>query len=111
PGIAALELAQGHRLRLADGFAFGLDERRLVGHRRDPFFFLRRTFRGGPCACGLACTPLDTVLPPSATTGSGEGGASRGAVRDERFGGATGFGIRRRVIRPWPTVHRFVVTQ
>ena len=36
----------------------------------------------------------------------------RGGVREERFGGgAPFFGMSVRVIRPWPTVHRFVVTQ
>ena len=36
----------------------------------------------------------------------------RGGVREERFGGgAPFFGMSWRVISPWPTVHRFVVTQ
>ena len=34
-----------------------------------------------------------------------------GGVRDERFCGSTGFGIIRRVIRPWPVVQRLEVTQ
>ena len=41
-------------------------------------------------------------------------GGSFGGVRDERFGPGAGgatFGIRRRVIKPCPTVQRFVVIQ
>jgi hypothetical protein len=47
-----------------------------------------------------ACSPL----PEGA-------GASFGGVRLERFGGATGLGIKRRVMIPWPVVQRFVVSQ
>jgi hypothetical protein len=39
------------------------------------------------------------------------GATSFGGVRDERRCGAAGLGISRRVINPWPTVHRFVVIQ
>ena len=59
PRKAALELAQRHPLGLADRLALRLDDRisrgkSVVAHRRDRFF-LRRTRRGGPCACGFAC--------------------------------------------------------
>jgi hypothetical protein len=37
--------------------------------------------------------------------------ASFGGVRLERFGGATGLGMRRRVTIPCPVVQRFVVSQ
>ncbi len=69
-------------------------------------FFLRFTRRGGPGAgfgggtSASGCAPSSSVL-------------AFAGVRDERFcvvGGAT-FGIRRRVMSPWPTVQRFVVIQ
>jgi hypothetical protein len=37
--------------------------------------------------------------------------ASFGGVRLDRFGGATGLGMSRRVMSPCPVVHRFVVSQ
>ncbi len=108
--IPLLELPQCRPLRLAHGLARRLD-RQLVAHRRPPAFF-RRTLRGGCCeragagfggVGGSFCAPFP---PPSPS--------SRGGVRELFFSksdGAGVFGISRRVISPWPTVHRFVVTQ
>jgi hypothetical protein len=70
-------------------------------------FFLRRTWRGR-CedGAGFGCGPSGLApfpLEPS----------SFGGVRELRRSGA-GAGVRAtslRVISPWPTVHRFVVTQ
>src|SRR5262249_57489023 len=99
----------------------GLEERRVGGRgvaaHRLVLFCLRRTRRGGPCACGFACPagfavvlPSSALSPSAVVAGGGSGSCSRGAVREERFGGAAGFGIRRRGINPWPTVQRVVVT-
>ena len=41
----------------------------------------------------------------------GDSPDSFGGVLLERFGGMTGFGIRRRVTMPCPVVQRFVVSQ
>src|SRR5438093_5509347 len=96
-----LELPQRGPLRLPDGLAGRLH---LELHQRRAFFF-RFTRRGwlwlglgvsaGTAACAWA------------------GSAGFGGVREVRFWGvgAAIFGIRRRVIRPCPTVHRFVVIQ
>ena len=57
------------------------------------------------------------IVVDAAGLASGDFGAAasagwRGGVREERFGGGSPFfGISCRVISPWPTVHRFVVTQ
>jgi hypothetical protein len=48
---------------------------------------------------------LPTSVPPSPA------GSALGGVRDERFAGTCGFGMSRLVTSPWPTVHKFVVTQ
>src|SRR5579859_2821979 len=105
--MAPLELAQAHPLRLADRLALRFDlDQVAVAHRRVRFF-LRLTLRG---AAGWALGCSAAALAPS-PAGRSFAGASFGGVRDERFGGATGFGISRRVINPCPTVHRFVVTQ
>ena len=65
---------------------------------------------GRPCGCawpvvgfgfgGWRFAPFPSPSPPSF-----------GAVRDVRFSGGFGFGARRRVTSPCPTVHRFVVIQ
>src|SRR5581483_5068506 len=111
PGKAPFELAKRHPLRLADRLADRFDDWILVRHRREPFFFLRLTLRGWPgrSAWAFGCSAAAPLAsPPSSGAGAG---ASRRGVRDERCGGAAGFGINRRVISPWPTVHRLVVTQ
>src|SRR5262249_40521143 len=115
-----LELAQCGPLRLADGLARRLDLQGL-GHRRAPprFFFLRRTRFGG--AGAAAAAGAGTVAgPPEPSAGPGPS-SRRGARevrprwggrrREVRRGWSCGFGISRRVIKPWPTVHRLVVTQ
>src|SRR5581483_5944317 len=107
PGMAQLELAQRRPLRLADRLAGRLDGH--VGHRLRAVPFFRRTLRGCPAGRdGLAFGSPEAEgfapLPPP---------SSFGGVRDvrlKRSGGGV-FGISRRVISPWPTVHRFVVTQ
>jgi len=95
-----LELAQGGPLRLADRLARGFHLQGLgLGHRRAPPF-LRLTLRGWEGLAGSV-----------AGSGATAGATSLGGVREERFSGAAGRGIRRRVTRPWPTVHRLVVIQ
>src|SRR5581483_8200364 len=97
---AVLELPQRVPLRLADRLARALGGQ--LGHRRLPPFFLRLTRRGGGAAAALAgCGAL---------IASGSGFFAGVWVR-RGHAGAGVFGIRRRVISPWPTVHRFVVTQ
>jgi len=67
---------------------------------------LRRTFRGADeTAAGAGAGGWAGASP------SWAGLSSFGGVRDERFGGGAAFGIILRVISPWPTVQRFVVTQ
>ena len=74
--------------------------------RAPPFFFLRRTFRGvEETAAGAGAG--ERVGAPSCSGLS----SSFGGVRDVRRGGGWAFGIILRVINPWPTVQRFVVTQ
>src|SRR5262249_45099375 len=109
PGLQPLELAQCGPLRLADGLARRLDLQGL-GHRRAPprFFFLRRTRFGGASAAAAAGAGTVARSPEPA---AGYGSSSRGGVREVRRGWSCGFGISRRVIKPWPTVHRLVVTQ
>src|SRR5262245_7884633 len=98
-----LELAERGPLRLADGLAGRLDLTQVF-HQRRALFFLRLTRRGG--AAGAAGFASLGEGAPSWLFGS-----DFGAVRDERFGGGCGFGISCLVTIPWPTVHRFVVTQ
>src|SRR5581483_12312521 len=108
PGMTQLQLPQRRPLRLADRLS-----RRLDGHPTHlrlaaPFF--RRTRRGWPDAFDGAAFGCSGVVgfapfPPPA---SSFGGARE--LRLNRSGGGV-LGIRRRVMRPWPTVHRFVVTQ
>ena len=76
----------------------------LIGAGGPPRFRLTR--RGAPldAAAGRGWPSLE--LSPFADTS-----ASFGGVRLERFGGATGFGMSRRVTSPCPVVHRFVVSQ
>jgi hypothetical protein len=68
------------------------------------------TRRGGPLLAFGAGTSAVGVSP--------SGGGSLGGVRDDRLGpdeagpdGGPTFGIKRRVIKPCPTVQRFVVIQ
>src|SRR5581483_7786905 len=110
-GIPLLELAQRRPLRLADGLARRLDRQVGVGAhlRLVRFFFLRRTWRGAlACGFGRSGAGGSTAAPLPLVPSSSFGG-----VRDVRRStvGAAVFGISRRVIRPWPTVHRLVVTQ
>jgi hypothetical protein len=74
--------------------------------------------RGGPAfaeGCGFGAGGFGAAPfppPPSLSSlGSLSDGSAFGADRELRFSGAAGRGIRRRVIRPCPTVQRFVVTQ
>jgi hypothetical protein len=72
------------------------------------FFFFRRTWRGRCVAAGAGFGGGDSRVAPLPLEPSSFGG-----VRELRFS-ATGAGVRetrRRVISPWPTVHKFVVTQ
>src|SRR5205823_3916774 len=99
-----LELPQRRPLRLADGFAGRLDLD--VAHRRAFFFFFTRL--GGPAAAGVGVGAAGERFAPSPSSGS-----SRLGARELRFAGVVGgvFATSRRVISPWPTVQRFVVTQ
>src|SRR5919202_5051312 len=108
PRREPLELSQRGPLRLADRLAGGLDLERLLGlgaHRRAFFFFFTRLGAAAGVGFGSGCLRAAPSPPPSPSP-------PRGGVREERFGGgAPFFGISWRVISPWPTVHRFVVTQ
>ena len=110
-GLHLLELPEGGPLRLPDGLSRRLD---LEIAQRFAFFFFRFTRRGGPgAAAGAGASAVGFA--PSAT-GGGSGDGSFGGVREVRFGpappvGGGVFGIKRRVISPWPTVQRLVVIQ
>jgi hypothetical protein len=99
PRLELLELAQRCPLRLTNRFARRLD---LEAHRRAFLFFLRLTRRGCAGAAGAGAGSGATA---------GAGATSFGGVREVRRSGGCGRGTSRRVIKPWPTVHRFVVTQ
>ena len=105
--VQALELAQRRPLRLADGLARRLDrDARSVTRGARRFFFrltCARLRRGGFGAGFGRRLRLGRRLPSTS--------ALFGGVRELVFGGGCGFGTSRRVIRPCPTVHRFVVTQ
>src|SRR5262249_22285927 len=109
--IEPLQLAERLPLRLAHGLSGGLDPE-VVAHLRAPPFFLRRTWR---CCCGprgvrgrgfAGGLPSSPPLSPPPVSAAG-------GVRELRriTGGAGVLGTRRRVMIPWPTVHRLVVTQ
>ncbi len=69
-------------------------------------FFLRFTRRGCAGAAGFSSAGFGSA--PSLLSAA----TSFGGVREERFGAGGGFfGTSLRVTSPWPTVHRFVVTQ
>ena len=100
-GVLLLELPQRSPLGLAHRLTGRLD---LNLHQRRAFFF--RFTRRGWLLAGLAAG--------SGSASGSPGVASFGGVREDRFGpeaGGATFGISRRVIRPCPTVHRFVVIQ
>src|SRR4029450_8075434 len=56
---------------------------------------------------GAAPVLAATAFGVSGSTGA----ASLGGLRELFLGGGCGFGVSRRVIRPCPVVHRFVVSQ
>src|SRR5262249_1051476 len=109
PRVPPLELPKRRPLRLSDRLP-GRPGSELSGlaHLRLVRFFLRRTWRGRWDAVGAGFGGGGSLLAPLPLEPSSFGG-----VRELRFS-ATGAGVRatsRRVISPWPTVHRFVVTQ
>ena len=105
PGMEPLQLAQRRPLRLADGLAGRLDRRRSSVIRA-PFFF--RFTRAAAAGGRLLGRRRSRGFRAVGSAASALRRRPRRAFRRRRTGF---FGTSRRVTSPWPTVHRFVVTQ